>query len=71
MIDQLNTYFLLIMKIFFFLGAILYLIFSIIVHKQTTTMTKNIYDKFNSIIIVFSYTHLIFSVLLVILTLTL
>jgi len=69
MID-LNNYLLLITKFFFVLGAIIYFIFSIIIVRQTTTMTKNVSDGFNPILIAFSYLHLLFAAFLIILTLT-
>lgn len=56
-------------KTFFVLSAVLYLIFAFIVVKQTTMMSKNVNDKFNSVLISFAYLHLVFSILLVILTL--
>lgn len=64
-----NNFILLAFKICFVLGAILYLIFAVIIVKQTLMMTKNVQDKFNSILIIFSYLHLAFSVFLVLLTL--
>lgn len=64
-----TSFFLLAQKAFFVICSFLYLIFALIVVKQVTSMSKNITDKFNSILIIFSYVHLIFSVLLIILTL--
>lgn len=69
MIDQIDTYLLLAEKLFAVLGALIYFIFALVVVKQVTSMSNNIYDKFNSILIVFSYLHLAFSVFLIILTL--
>jgi len=69
MFPQINTYILLLEKLSFVLGAFLYLIFAIIVIKQTSMMSKNVYDKFNNILITFSYIHAAFSVFLVFLTL--
>lgn len=71
MFPDFNHYLLLVEKILFVIGAITYLIFAIIIVKQTTVMTKNINDKFNPILIAFSYIHLLFSVSLVLLTLVL
>ncbi len=65
---DLNNLLLLAFKIFFVLGAIIYFIFSLVVVKQTTTMSKNVYDKFNSIIITFSYIHAIFAFFLIFVT---
>ena len=69
MFPILNNYFLLLEKLSFVLGAILYLIFALVVVKQTTMMSNNVNDKFNGILITFSYLHLTFSILLVFLTL--
>jgi len=60
-----NNYFLGITKVFFIALSILYLIFSLIVVKQVTSMSKNITDKFNTILVVFSFIHLIFAVILI------
>jgi len=70
MFPNLNHYLVLAEKIFFILGAVIYFIFSLVVVKQTTTMSKNVQDKFNAILIIFSYLHLAFSLLLVIITIT-
>lgn len=70
MFPQINTYMLLVQKLSFVLGAVLYLIFALIVVKQTTMMSKNVSDKFNSVLIIFAYLHAAFSVFLVFLTLT-
>ena len=67
MISQLNALMLLAGKLFAILGTILYLIFSIVIVKQVTSMSQNVHDKFNSILIAFSYLHLAFSIFLVIL----
>jgi hypothetical protein len=48
-------------------GTIIYFIFSLVVVKQVTAMSHNVKDKFNGILIVFSYIHLLFSVLLMLL----
>jgi hypothetical protein len=69
MFPQINTYFLLLEKFAFVLGAFLYTIFALVIVKQTTMMSKNVSDKFNSILIIFSYLHLAFSIFLVFLTL--
>lgn len=70
MIEQFQTYLLLAEKSMFVLGGVIYLIFAAVIVKQTTTMSKNVNDKFNSILITFSFLHLGFAVLLVILTLS-
>jgi hypothetical protein len=65
---QLNDYFFLVVKALFVLGTLLYLVFAAVVVKQTTTMSKNVSDKFNPVLIAFAYLHFAFSVFLVILT---
>jgi len=64
-LNNLDSYFFGITKIFFIALSIIYLIFSLIVVKQVTSMSKSITDKFNIILIAFSFIHLIFSVVLV------
>ena len=55
-------------KIFGELGAIVYLVFAVVVVKQVGAMTKNVKDMFNGILVAISYLHLIFALLLVFLT---
>lgn len=69
MFPQINTYLLLVQKLSFVLGSVLYLLFALIVVKQTTMMSKNVNDKFNAVLITFAYVHAAFSVFLVFLTL--
>jgi len=69
MIGEITTYLLLAEKIFAVIGAVIYFIFALVIVKQVTSMSNNVYDKFNSILIIFSYLHLAFSVFLIILTL--
>ncbi|MDD4938086.1 MAG: hypothetical protein PHX34_03695 [Candidatus Shapirobacteria bacterium] len=57
--------FLMVQKIFFIACSIFYLIFALIVVKQVTSMSKNVKDKFNPILISFSYIHLIFAIFLI------
>lgn len=61
----LENYFLFVIKIFFIIGSIINLIFSAIVVKQVTSMSKNIKEKFNYILTIISYFYLIISVVLV------
>ena len=61
-------YLLLSSKIFFIACGVLYLIFALIVVKQVTSMSKSVKDKFNPILISFSFLHLAFSVLLILIT---
>lgn len=63
-----NSVFLLLIRLFFLLGSIFYCIFAVVVIRQVAMMSKNVYDKFNSILIIFSYLHFAFSLLLVLLT---
>ena len=65
MLSGFNTYLMLAEKIFGVLGAIIYLIFSLVVVKQVGTMSKNVKDKFNGLLITFSYIHLAAAILLV------
>lgn len=69
MIPNFNSYLLIAQKLFFVLGSIIYFLFALIVVKQTTMMSKNVKDKFNGILITFSYLHLAFSAFLILLTL--
>ena len=61
---NINNYLFGTIKVFFIISSLLYSIFSLIVVKQVTSMSKNITDKFNLILIIFSYLHLLFSVIL-------
>ena len=65
MLGGLNNLLVLAEKLFGVLGAIIYLIFSLVVVKQVGTMSKNVKDKFNGILIAFSYIHLAAAILLV------
>lgn len=51
-------------------GSIIYLIFSLVVVKQVNTMSKNVKDKFNGILITISYIHLLGAIVLIFLALT-
>lgn len=66
---EINHYLLLLGKTCFVIGSFIYLIFALVVVKQVGMMSKNINDKFNSILIAFSYFHFIFAIFLVLLTL--
>jgi hypothetical protein len=65
MLGGLNNLLVLAEKLFGVLGAIIYLIFSLVIVKQVGTMSKNVKDKFNGVLIVFSYIHLAAAILLV------
>jgi hypothetical protein len=62
-------YFLIAQKIFFVACSLIYFVFSLIVVKQVTSMSKNVHDKFNPVLITFSFIHLIFSGILIFLVL--
>jgi len=64
-VNNLMPLFLTVLKIFFIACSLFYLVFSLIVVKQVTSMTKNVKDKFNSILISFSFLHLIAAAVLV------
>jgi len=64
-VNNLMPLFLTVLKIFFIACSLFYLVFSLIVVKQVTSMTKNVKDKFNSILISFSFIHLIAAAVLV------
>lgn len=65
MMGSLNNYLIMAEKIFGVLGAIIYLIFALVIVKQVATMSKNIKDKFNTVLVIFSYIHLAAAILLV------
>jgi len=69
MIENVGLYLHLFEKFAVVLGTILYLIFAIIISKQTSMMSKNVNDKFNYVLITAAYLHLIFSIILVLLSL--
>ena len=69
MLLEINLFLQILEKASFVLGAVLYLIFASVVIKQVGTMTKNVYDKFNGVLITFSYLHFAFAIFLLILTL--
>ena len=62
---NLEGYFFDITRIFFIALSFLYLVFALIVVKQVTSMSKSVTDKFNPILILFSFVHLGFSILLI------
>lgn len=64
-LPSLSSYLLPIIKIFFIILSLLYLIFSVIVVRQVTTMSNSIKDKFNQFLATFSLIHLVFAVILV------
>ena len=68
MFNNLENYLTLAEKIFGELGAIVYLVFAVVVVKQVGAMTKNVKDMFNGVLIAISYIHLILAIMLVFLT---
>jgi hypothetical protein len=54
-------------KICVIIGAFVYLVFSVVIVRQVNSMSKIVHDKFNAVLIVFSYLHLAFAILLLIL----
>jgi len=54
-------------KILATLGTIIYVVFALVIVKQVTTMSRHVKDKFNGVLIVFSYLHLLFSLVLALL----
>jgi len=66
MIPDLSGYLVLLEKIFAFLGTGLYLVFAIVIVKQVSMMTKNVNDKFNGVVIAFSYIHLALAIFLMV-----
>lgn len=62
---NLESSFFLATKIFFILCSFLYFIFSLVIVKQVATSSKSVTDKFNPVLIAFSYIHLVFSVILI------
>lgn len=65
MFGNLGIYLSLAERIFGILGAVVYFIFALVVVKQVGTMSKNVRDKFNGILIAFSYIHLIMAIILI------
>jgi len=65
--NNLMPYLLLIQKFFFIALSLFYFIYATIVVKQVNSMSVNVKDKFNPILIAFSFIHLIFAALLILL----
>ena len=63
--QDINNFLTIIEKIFGVTGSIIYLIFSGVIVKQVTTMSKNINDKYNGLLIAVSYFHLVAAIVLV------
>ena len=71
MLQDISLYIHLFEKGALLLAGVIYLIFAAVVVKQVGTMAKNVNDKFNYVLIIFSYLHLAFTLVLIFLTLTL
>ncbi len=63
--QDINNFLTIIEKIFGVTGSIIYLIFSGVIVKQVTMMSKNINDKYNGLLIAVSYFHLVAAIVLV------
>jgi len=70
MMSELSSVFDFLEKFLGIAGSVIYLIFALVVVKQVNTMSKNVKDKFNSILITISFIHLLGAILLVFLALT-
>jgi hypothetical protein len=70
MMSNFSNFFHLLEKFIGIAGSIIYLIFALVILKQVNTMSKNVKDKFNSVLIMISYIHLLGAILLVFLALT-
>ena len=67
--NNLEFYFLGVTKVFFVVFAVLYFIFALIVVRQVTAMSRSVSDKFNLVLVIFSFANLAFSVLLILIML--
>lgn len=70
MLTDLGSFFHFLEKLLGVAGSVIYFIFALVVVKQVSTMSKNVKDKFNGILITVSYLHLIGAILLIFLALT-
>jgi hypothetical protein len=70
MINEFGGIFHFLEKFLGIVGSVIYLIFSLVVVKQVNTMSKNVKDKFNGILITISYIHLLGAIVLIFLALT-
>lgn len=68
MLPNLSGYLLILERIFAVIGTGLYLIFAIVIVKQVSMMSKNVYDKFNGVVIVVSYIHLALAIFLMLMS---
>ena len=66
---NLESSFFVVTKAFFVICSIFYFIFSLIVVRQVAASSKSVTDKFNPILIAFSYIHLAFAVVLILMML--
>lgn len=64
-INNMESYFFIFTKGFFILSSLIYFVFALIVVKQVTSMSKSVNDKFNPVLVIFSFLHLGFSIFLI------
>ncbi len=69
MLNNVDSYLLIIEKIIGVMAAVVYSFFALIVVKQVQTMSKNVKDIFNPLLIVFAYAHLMAALALIFLVL--
>lgn len=55
-------------KIMAMVGTLLYLVFASVIVKQVRTMSADVVDKFNGILMIISYIHWIFALVLFVLS---
>lgn len=68
MIPDLSGFLTFLGRLFAIVGTGLYLIFAIVIVKQVSMMTKNVYDKFNGVVILVSYLHLALAIFLMLMS---
>jgi hypothetical protein len=68
MLPDVTGYLVILERIFAVVGMGLYLIFAIVIVKQVSMMTKNVYDKFNGLVIIVSYIHLALAIFLMLMS---
>lgn len=66
--EQFQPYLFILEKYLAIFGTVIYFIFALIIVRQVISMSKHIQDKFNYVLIIFSWVHLAFSALLILIT---
>jgi hypothetical protein len=66
-----DIYILLLEKVMAVVGTVVYAIFALVIVKQVMSMSKYVVDKFNNILIAFSFIHLFFALILIVVALIL